>query len=254
MTGYCVTIIQGTERYPFICNVFLVDSKEGIDPIEAIKEYSKSDVNLPWPVEDWDDHEEDIEWFPVRCVERLKSIEWPTASNDSEAEYRFKTQIQTYRAFKIRQVPLRQALEESDSNVINRALALGWEPRKLEHALDLLANSVPESEQAAIYRESIMDMSEDIAEAVGAAESIYEQDADNFLEEEGKPPGPKATKNMTDEELIEEATQLYGVISVSDCYGVDDLVRLRALESQIVCRGYEIRVGSEYSVQKIEEE
>lgn len=246
MKGYCVVATKGAAKT--IHNVFLVDSREGVDPVEAIKEHSRKYATLPWPVQYWDDHPNDILWFPVKQVEILKSIDWPLDCGTMEEEY--KIQIQVCRAFEIEQLTLVQALEKLDNEVIDRAIGLGWKPITLKESLEALAWAMPESGQAEAYREEITDMIEDVPLAVEATEVIYQYNADEFLEEDGKPPGPKDPKDMTDEDLIEEAKQLHRLISATE-----DNRRHYALETEIFNRDYEIRVSNtNYSVQKIEEE
>ncbi len=249
MTGHCVIVTKGDAKTLY--NVSLVDSKAGVDPVDAIKEYCKQMGTLPWPIEDWDDHEKDIQWFPVRDVEKLKSIDWSIDCVTMEEAH--KIQIQVYRAFEIYQVDYVKALEALDNEVIDRALGLGWEPKSLSHTLETLAWAMEERDQAEIYREGIMAMVEDVAEAVEATEEIYQYDADNFLEGEDEPEGPKKPKDMTDEELNDESQHLHVSFLADNC-ATEDVLRHNDLERELLKRDYEIRVCAGYTVQKREEE
>lgn len=272
MKGYCLVVKKKDEIY----SVELIPDEANVAdtyPVDVIKEYCRKYSVLPFPIDFWDDHAEEIEWFVIRDSERLEKIKWPDPRNEKEKRVIKAIQIQVYRVFEILQVDYKQALEALDNPVITRALGLGWRPQGLGSALDLLANAMEENNQAEAYRENIMDMSEDVPEAVEATESIYEYAADEFLEEEGKlKSGPKALKDMTDEELIEEVTQLFNSIYADDptgkvreffidpttdyakCFGSDDVIRHKELEAQLAERDYVIHTISEYSVQKREEE
>lgn len=253
MKGYCLIIRARTVDHnqipPYrtrivaknaIRSVSLIDADESCSPITSIKKHCRERGLLNWPIDEWDEHKELIEWFTVRDIERLKSIVWRDPGNELEEQVQLVDKIEVYRAFKIRQVTFLKALDELNNEVINRARGLGWEPRRLVNALDMLAWSMEEKEQAEVYREGILDMIEDTVEAVEAAESIYEYDAEMFLEEEEEPVKPKFPRDMTDEELIEEATRLHGTIFTSDNFGTEDLRRHNAMEVELLSRHYKV--------------
>lgn len=255
MKGYCLVAKKNGE----IFTVSLIEAVANVHPVESIKTYCRRYGVLGFPVDHWDEHEDDIEWFVVRCVEKLDEIKWPDARNGKEEQIFDAVAIQVYRAFEIPQINFKRALKALDNPVVTRALGLGWSPRGVKEALHDLAWAIEVKDQAEAYREGIMDMVEDITSAIEATEELYEQDAEQFLEEEGgfSPPEPKEPENMTDEELIDEATQLHSHISHPIASGVGDekdILRYHELEEALVFRNYEICIGAKYSAQKREEE
>lgn len=251
MRGYCLVVKHDKKIYA----VELIPDTASNSPVDVIKSYCGKYGILPWPLNEWDEHPEALEWFVVRDGERLERIKWPDPRNGKEGQLISAIQIQVYRAFEILQVNYVKALEALENPTIDRALGLGWKPRSLGSALSLLANAMEENDQAETYREQIMDMIRDVPDAVEATESIFEYDADEFLENEGEPDlNAKAPADMTDEELIEQATQLYCAIHVTRCFGVNDVTRLQKLTSELYSRDYEIHSGGKYTIQKREEE
>jgi hypothetical protein len=64
----------------------------------------------------------------------------------------------------------------------------------------------------------------------------------------------KRLDEMSDEELIELARQLYDSIYVSDCYGVSDLVLYYAVIGELARRGYEVVEEAELVIERAEGE
>lgn len=272
MKGYCVVV---TKAYKYkssselpvkvspkpIFDVFLIEAEEDVHAVDTIKEHCRQAGCLPWLVDHWDKHQENISWFVVRDFKRLATINWPIVHGDRECALLYEAKMYVYRAFEIKQVTLDQALNTLDLPVITRAQGLGWKPRELKYALYDLTWAMDRDDQAEAYRESVMAMTEDVPTAVQATESIYEQDALKFLEklekEEEEENEPKALEDMTDEELIKEATQLHRAIYITaNCWGIDDLFRLRTLTAELFDRSYEVHTGASYagtsySVQKL---
>ena len=79
-------------------------------------------------------------------------------------------------------IPLKDALRELDSDVINEALDAGWKPDPVEEAMEKTLCSIATKDLAEMYIDSVKeDLKEDVPSSVTFCQCMYESAAEEFL-------------------------------------------------------------------------
>ncbi len=248
-----ICILAAEQLSPkFTIAIYDPDEEESLD--DAIKRTFHATWKAPSGIGDDDWFAQAIPSFRfiemhTDVAEKLKNLEYPDVPSHIRHEAGTQMELLMIKVCEAFAIPsLKDALRAYDDPTIIKALDAGWEPPSTHDAMESYVECVERKELGQMYADHLMLNHNDTELCVDNAWNIFAGLAEQFLEPEEEPSRPKAPKDMSTPELIEEATQLHSGIKGSPVKVVGKIVRLGALEEELVDRGYVISRGSEYDI------